>query len=146
MLYRGQHAHTTTCHTLVNVEGPSQRGHSRGSLILIHCSALEQYRVDIYRSNCCQTKKRSNALCRSRRFTMKMMLVQHQFEFHGKYCISHFLFQVHIVGFQSFCCSVTALYSTNEVQNTSNIFLMSISGRYFGQSTTQFSLNLNIPL
>lgn len=41
MLYVRRHAHTTVCHTLVNVAGLSVRIHFQGSLIFIHRSTSE---------------------------------------------------------------------------------------------------------
>lgn len=71
-----RHAHTTACHTLVNVAGPSVRIHFEQILIFIHCGASEPGRVDFYWTDCCQTESRGNALCRSRHFTFRMTAVQ----------------------------------------------------------------------
>lgn len=56
MLFRGQHAHIAICHILLTMEALSLKIHFPGSLVFVHCSALEYCRVDFfYKSGYCQT-------------------------------------------------------------------------------------------
>lgn len=48
MQFRGQHAHATICHILLNVEVLCLKIHFPGSCVFIQCSALKYSRLDFF--------------------------------------------------------------------------------------------------